>query len=239
MCDPVSLGIMAATKAGSTYLQNKAADKVKSERRKVTRNTDADLQQYREKARAAQTGAVTASSPEDIQKSINQATADRTASYEGVISDPQSIVSDNASDAAKRSVANALTESALKSKAAAGRRAALESYGDAVFGRDVAVNRAGGVIDTQGDFARGRAGVAELQLEEANNAGQKYANLAGLVDAIGTVAGAGYGMYQGMPATRMANIGKMAKLPKAGPSMMGPLNFYDPQVLQLQKAIYS
>lgn len=192
MCDPVSLGIMGGAKVASTVLQAKAASAVKQKREQAIAATDADLNKYAQVSRQSYGQSFDASTPEAMTAAIDDARQARTADYQGAIMNPQTIVPDAASSAAKNAIADALTKSTAFSKDLAARKAAAEAFGAASATRDLTQQKAGQVIDTQGDFARGRTQVGQLQLAAADRAGDKYANLAGLADALGTIGSAGY-----------------------------------------------
>ncbi len=209
-------------------LQKKAADRVKSARREAIARSDADIRKNTESARKDYQRSFDAAGPEALNSAIEQQQLARTADYQGAVADPQNIVSDNTSDAAKRAIAKALASGTAESRDRAGRKAAVEAYGGATFGRDIDMNRAETGIRQMADFTRGGQAVTALELEEANNAGKKYADLAGIVDAIGTVAGAGYGvgvdagMWGGTSPTTGITWNTARAVPKKIPA--GPFN---------------
>lgn len=197
MCDPVSLAIGGTTKVASNYFQRKAEKKVKRAREGVKARADADLAGYRDAARQNYRESLDSATPGAINAGMAAAEANRDASYQAAIQDAPTIVNENSSDAAKRAIIKAVQTGKVNSRELARRRAAVEGYGDAAIMRDITMGRAGQGIAQNADFARGRANVAELELEDANNAGRKYADIAGLIDGLGTIAGAAYGMYGG------------------------------------------
>lgn len=198
MCDPISLGIGGATKGASMYMQKKAAKKVEKKRAGVRENVRRDVEGMRDDSRAALEASKAAAGPGAIQAGMAQAEADRTADYQaGVDSDPQAIITDNSSAAVKNNFAKQLAAAVAGARDKAQRRAAFEAYGATAFGRDIMMNRHGQRIDRNATDARRRAEIGEMELEEANSAGEKYANLAGLIDAAGMIGGAAYGAGAG------------------------------------------
>lgn len=198
MCfDPVSLAIMGGTKLASSYAQNKAAKAVDKKRKGVIAATNRDLEKYSANARKDYSKSFDASTPEALAKAMEEARLARTADYQAGIAAPTVINPETGSDAAKKAIAKALLSGTAYSKDLAARRAAAEAYGAAGANRDITQRRASQGIGIQGGFADGRTRLSELELEDANRAGDKWANIAGIVDAIGTVAGAGYGYGSG------------------------------------------
>lgn len=206
MCDPVTLAIAAASTLGSSYLQNKAANDVSSKRSQVINNTNADLDKYRANAQGSFDNSLQAASPAALAQGAADATAQRTAAYtQNIKQDDLLPTQNNASDAAKRAIVSALATGEDNAKETAARRAIVDAYGDSTFNRNIALNRNSQNINTQGNFATGREGVSQLQLADANHAGDADANLAGIVAALGTVAGAAYG---GLKAPSFYNTGQ-------------------------------
>lgn len=202
MCDPISIGLMLGTKAASAWLQNRAAGEVDEARDRAIRGAEADIEAYRQTARQDYDRSFQASTPEAMQERAATQAADRGASYQAVVADPQNIVQDTASDAARRAIAMALARSSDFSRQQAALRGGAEAYGAAAADRDIIQRRAAGGIGQQANFAKGRSRQAEAELIAAQDAGRKYANLAGLVDAVGTVAGAGYDMFGAAPSIK-------------------------------------
>lgn len=198
MCDPVSIGIALASKLASTYFENKAAGAVANRRSSVAAQTDQDLKKYRNTAAEQFQKSLTGSSSDTINQNITADTAERAHDYQDVIPQEDLLPTQKgASSAAQKAIVDALQSGVSRSKELAGKRAALDAYGDTTQRRDILTGRAGQKIDQQGDFARGRERVGELELADANSAGGKYAKLAGIVDALGTVGGAAYGAGAG------------------------------------------
>lgn len=204
MCDPVSLGIMLGTKAVSTYASNRAAKAVDKKRKNVIGDTEKAMEGYSATARQDYNKSLDASTPEGMAAAIEAARLDRGAAYEGAVDAPVNVVSDNADSAAKNAIATALAGALATSKVRARNRAGFEAYGAGADQRNRVLDRSRGGIATQNDFAQGRRRVGELQLAAADQAGRKWANIAGLADAVGTVAGGAYGMSQNPMA--MADI---------------------------------
>lgn len=197
MCDPVSIALAVVPKLISTIFENQAANDVSKARASVVNQTTNDINKYRATARNQYNQSLNSATPQSIQQGMDQATAQRGADYEAAVKDPQNIVSPNASGAAIRSISSALAKGQQFSRDQALRKAATEAYGAAGLNRDLVMDEAGAKIGVQGDFARGREQVANLQLENANHAGDGAARMAGLVDAAGDVAGAAYGPISG------------------------------------------
>lgn len=197
MCDPVSIGLTLVSTLASSYLQSQAAKQVQNSRSSVIRRTEADLQSYRDKANTNLQESQKAAAPAAIQAGMARQTADRTADYQAATSEPQNIVSSNASDAAKGAISKALGTSRAFSLDQAHKRALSEAYGGAATDRDIQMARDAQKIGMYGDFARGRVGVSNLQLDHANHAGDGYANAAGIASALGTVGNAAYGAGAG------------------------------------------
>lgn len=192
MCDPVSLGITGASKVASSHFSKKAEKKVKRARENVQARANADIGGFRDEARGEHEKALNAAGAAGMGEAMAKAEADRAASYEGAIKESPAVINESASDAGKRAIVKALTAGTVNSRDLARRRAAVDAYGDAAGGRDITMGRAGLGIAQNADFARGRAEVADMELEAANNAGNKYANIAGMIDGLGKIAGAAY-----------------------------------------------
>lgn len=224
MCDPVSLLIMAGTKAASTYAQNQAQKAVEKRRSGVIAETNRDLGKFAAESRKEYKKSFDASTPEAIAAAMEQTRLARTADYQAGLPEPTVIVPELGSDAAKRAIANALMQGTAYNRDMAARRAAAESYGVASGNRDIAMKRAGAGIGIQGSFADGRTRLSELELAEAESAGNKWANIAGLIDAVGTVAGGAYsaGMFGAPAAVNPA----MASTPKIAPMGTGGARSY-------------
>lgn len=206
MCDPVTIAIALGTQLASTALQNKAASKVSKARAAAIRGTNADLDRYRATATEALQRSSDASSRDAIDQATADATANRTEAYQAPVKMDDLLPGQgNSSDAVKQSIVNTLTGGVQKSQDLGRRRGAFDAYGDATFNRDVAMHRGGQEINQQGNFSTGRSSILPIELEAANNAGSKYAALAGIVNAAGTVAGAGYGKFASSPS--MYNTG--------------------------------
>lgn len=200
MCDPVTLGIAVASKLGSSYFEGKAADAVAGRRKQVIASADQDLSQNRARALQGFRQSLEQSTPEKLQASTAEAADKREQAYiQNIRQDDLSPEAAGGSEAAKRAIVKALGEAVSNSTQKAKARAAVDAYNDALFGRDVTFSRARQNIGQQGNFAAGRANVADLELQAAPSAGRKYANLAGIVDTLGTVAGGvrGYGAGEG------------------------------------------
>lgn len=197
MCDPASIALAVVPKLISFALQNQSANEVSHARAGVVKRTNQDIQKFTNKARQSYNTSFNSATPQAIEQGMQDQTAARTADYQGAIEDPQNIVSPNASTAAKGAIASALMRGNDYSKNLAALRAASEAYGGAALNRGITMGKANTDIGVQDTFARGREQVGQLQLDAANHAGDGAANMAGLVDAAGTVAGALYGPYAG------------------------------------------
>lgn len=211
MCDPVSLAIMAGTKLASSYLENKAAKKVNSARSGVIERNIADQKKYQAISQAALNTSQQVSGRPAIDQATADAAAANTTAYQAPINPGELLPGQgNSSDAVKQAIVGALTSGVNNAKQTAGQKALLDAYGNATFNRDLTVNRSAGDIATQNNFGAGRAGLVPLQLEAANRAGDRYSSMAGFVNALGTVAGAGYGAGAGNSITSRLPIGKFS-----------------------------
>lgn len=213
MCDPFSLAVMGGTKIASNMLQQKAEKAVRKKREGAVNAAEGDIRKFTAAARKDYNKSVDAASPEGMAQAAEAARLARAASYDAMIEDPQAMVSDNASDAAKRAIVSALMQANTTSRNRAKARAAAEAYGAAGFGRDVTMGRAAGAIAQQADFAKGRTNVLDYELEAANSAGDKYANLAGLVDGLGAIGSAVAGVPEVQDFFRAPNAGTVIKNP--------------------------
>lgn len=241
MCDPVTIGIALASAAGSSILQGKAASAVAKKRNNVMQTTENDLRGYRDNAAQSFRTSLDKAGTDQLQADDAQNVEKRTQDYTKNISQDDLLPSQqNASSAAKQVIMEALEKGAARSRDTATRRAAVDAYGDTTLGRDIVMNRQSQNIGQQGSFAAGRAGVGELELADAAHAGDKWAKLAGIVSALGTVAGgvysagAGSGMWGGLdPKTGITwNTGRQLAKPVAfgpvNPSAMGPFPYGSP-----------
>lgn len=198
MCDPVSAGITIATTLASSYLQNKASNAVKDKRSQVTANAERDLRKYRDTAAGSFQKSLASAGADTLTAENAKAGAARDEDYQAALGTEDLLPTQTrGSEAAKTAIIKALGQGAANSQQLATKRALLDAYGDTTLGRDIDMHRNAGAISQQGNFAQGRSGVAQLELEAANSAGKKYADLAGIVNAIGTVGGAAYGAGAG------------------------------------------
>lgn len=201
MCDPVTMGITLGTTLASSALQGKAASAVQKKRNSVMDQSEKDLAGYRDKAFQNLQGSINQSTQPEMQKSLDENIAKRTDAYTKPIVQADLLPSSTGGSAASRmAIVRALSDAVTESKDRATKRADFDAYGDATFNRDIALGRNSQGINQSADFARGRTGVTELELVDANTAGSKYANLAGIVSALGTVASAGIGGFGGTPS---------------------------------------
>lgn len=198
-CDPVTAGTLLLSTAGSAYFQNKASQAVEKKRANVMAASDNDLKNYRDNAVQSFQSSLKRASPEDMAAGREEGRVKREEAYTKDIKQDELLPSSaSGSEAAKRAIVTALGEAAETSKQRARNRAAVDAYGDTMFGRDVIMGRSSQNIGQQGNFAKGRSGVTAMELDAANSAGQKYANMAGIVKALGTLgsAAAGGGWFE-------------------------------------------
>ena len=198
--DPISIGIMLGTKAMSGFLQNKAQDAVISKRRSVYDAAEKDIGKFRARATQDLQKSIQKGGAESIQAQQTKDVEAREKKYTDTIQQEDLMPAQKrGSEASIRAIASALDEAFATSKDRAGRKARLDAYGDTLLDRDITYGRSRQNIAQQGNYSSGRANVAQAELADANSAGAKYANLAGLVDAVGTIgsAASGFGAGQG------------------------------------------
>lgn len=194
MCDPVSLAIAAASTLASSAIQGQAAKKVSGARSGAIQAEQNDLADYRKKAVQSLSTSQDSASRPAIDAATQAAQQERTQDYSSAIKPEQLLPGQgDASQAVRQSIISSLGTGQAKSQDQAARKATVDAYGDATFGRNVKMNRAGQEINTQGNFAAGRANVLPVELDAANHAGDSLQNTAGLVQGIGTLASLGYG----------------------------------------------
>lgn len=225
MCDPVSLAIAAGSTLASSKLQSMAQGKVNKARSSAMTAEQGDLANYRQKAIEALGTSQDAASRPALDAATQAAQDQRTQDYSSAIK-PEDLLpgQGNASQAVRQSIVSSLGTGAAKNEDTAAKRAVLDGYGDANFGRDVAMNRAGQQINTQGNFAAGRANVLPVELAAANHKGDSLQTMAGLVQGLGTAASLGYGAK--VPAS-YANINQ-GFTNTAGNYIKGAAGYYGP-----------
>lgn len=211
MCDPVSIALTVASQAAKSYMENKAANKVNQARTAAVEANIADQERYRKTAQAAmETGQQAASRP-DLERATEAATAERTAAYQAPINQGELLPGQgDTSNAVRQAIVGALGTGVQTASEAARRKAILDAYGQATFGRDVTVGRAGQEIAQQADFGRGRVGILPIQLAAADRAGDKYKRIGSMVGAAGDIAGAAYGAKGFNPLTENIPAGKFS-----------------------------
>lgn len=209
MCDPVSLAITAATALGSSALQGAASKKVNSARDATMQAEQNDLAGYRAKAIQALGTSEDASSRPAMDTATQAAQNARTQDYTAALN-PETLLpgQGNASDAVKQQIVSSLSTGASKANQQATNKAAIDAYGDSTFRRNVALQKAGQQINTQGNFAGGRESVLPVQLAADNHAGDNLQTMAGLVQGIGTAAGMGYGKMVAPKAPVAGGVGQ-------------------------------
>ncbi len=206
MCDPVTIGIMLASTAGSTALSNKAERAVKKKQGQVLDKSYADLKGYRDDAAQSFQESLKGASAEEIASKNIDAVGKREEAYTGEIKQADLLpAATSGSSAAQHAIVKALSDAVTSSTQKGKTRAAFDAYGDVTQDRDIGSALAGHNIAQKGSFATGRAGVTDLELEEAKHAGKKYSDLAGIVSALGTVASMGVGLGAPSPEALLAS----------------------------------
>lgn len=203
MCDPASLALIVGSTLASSAIQGQAADKVSGARNSAITAEQADLAKYRKTATQALGQSQDAASRPTLDAATQAAQDQREQDYSSVLK-PEDLLpgQGDASQAVRQSIVNSLGTGTAKAKQDASNKAIVDGYGDATFGRDVNMNRAGQAINTQGNFAAGRANVLPIELDAANHAGDRLQSMAGLVQGLGTAAAIGYGKIPGAGAIK-------------------------------------
>lgn len=197
MCDPVTIGIMLASTAGSSLLQNKAEQEAESARRKAINSTNQFVDERRDEAAGLYQQSLDATKRESMDSEAEAQTESRAQLYQDQTPSADLLPGQgDSSAAAKTAVVQAMGRAGEKNKNYARSRAKLDAYGDASLNRNITTARTGQGIAQQGNFAQGQVkNVLPLELEEASHAGDKYAMMGDVVKALGTVAGATAGGF--------------------------------------------
>ena len=226
MCDPVTIATMVGTKLASAALENKAANEVDNERASALRANYKKLDESRSKSAQSYQQSIQKASKDTSDQDMERAVAERETAYEPKMSQTDLLPGQgDASAAVKMGVVNALGQGAQKASGNAKRRAAVDSYGDVSLGQNIALARNAGDISLESKNAQGTAALLPLQLNAAASAGDKYSGMADAVNALGTLATAGYeygageGMWGGFdPKTGITwSSGHKMKAPAQGP----------------------
>lgn len=192
MCDPATmtaLAISAATTAGSTIMQNKAAGARSDAQLSAQRAFQEDLNNQRNAAAAEfQNNLQTVQQPQ-MQEAQQQAAQTREAvaspSY-----DQRTLLpgQGDASSAVRAAITQDQNRAIEANKGRAKSQALLEAFGDAELKRDVALKQNANRIGMYGSFAGGGLDNLQADLNAAQYAGNKYDNMAGIIQGLGTAA---------------------------------------------------
>lgn len=197
MCDPVSLGITAATTLAQSYFQNKAAGDVSKANSRATQKFNDDIKERRDLSNVQFQNSIQTAGVDSDKDRMAKAIADRTAQNQPSFN--QNVLlpgQNNATGAVKTAIVQAQDRAKDNNADAAAAAAALGAYGDANLGRDIQFGQNANRIATQGGFAQGALNNLQFDKEAAATAGAKNAGIADLVGALGTIGGAGYNYYK-------------------------------------------
>ena len=191
MCDPVTmtaLAISAATTAGSSFMQNKAAEQRSNAQLQAQRGFQQDLDQQRNAAAAQfQNNLQTVQQPQ-----MQQTQQEAASSREQVLApsyDQRTLLpgQGDASAAVRTAVVQDQNRAIEANKGRAKSQALLEAFGDAELRRDIALKQNADKIGMYGSFATGGLDNLQADLNAAQFAGSKADSMAGLIQGLGTV----------------------------------------------------
>jgi hypothetical protein len=198
MCDPVSLGITAASMLAKSYFDNKAAGEVADAQTASQQTFNRDIDEQRGKSFGEFQGSVEESGKTaDDQKRAEAVTA-REEAYQPSFDQKVLLPGQgDANNAVRTAIVTAQNEGIAQNADSATRRANLDAFGDVDLGRNIKLLQNANRISKFGDFAMGAYPVLQADLGAATHAGDKSSNIGDIIGAIGTIGSAGYDAASG------------------------------------------
>lgn len=195
MCDPftiASIAIPIITGAGSSIMQNKAAEQQASQQRTAQKAFQGDIEQRRNIANVEFQDSIKQSGLTQMQDAQNQSIQDRTELSQPSFNQESLLPSQgNSSAGVKTAIVQDQARAVKDTQSAAKRQAILDSFGDADLKRNIALKQNADRIGTQGHLVGGALDNLDAGLNAAKYAGSGANNTALLLNALGQ-AGSSY-----------------------------------------------
>lgn len=216
MCDPVSLGLMAASVAATTIGGGMAAgdaaknnNRIAEARNKVLRETNARNAALGAQNRSAFAQRISEMAPENTAAALDTAQTDRGTALESAIA-PAAIEAPAVSDEPaiiKSDLGKRLAETMAKSKAQAGALGKIGGYGAQLQDQAITDAGLGRSINTNNNFVAGNARIMPYLQDYAEYGATKPSSgLGQIISALGQMAGSAAGA-RGMKAKPAPGLG--------------------------------
>ena len=192
MCDPLTVAGLAFT-LGSTFLSQRAANKVERSRNKASVAEIGRQEQFQQAAAKQVLDAQGNFTPERQNEGIEAAAQERIDRLQGNVTggegDPNDIpFAPSAPNIVRETAAKAINKGLGEGKNFAARLGRLGAFGENQFGNQVDLLRLGEGLNNTGKESVNSANILGLELNRANRAGDSLTGFADALGGVGSVA---------------------------------------------------